>query len=146
MSCLNDGQVAIIKTAIELAKHRREEHEYINSSNRNWSVVPSTNTKIENDFERLSYDIAYECLNDFLYMLDEEMIKIIRTVMYIGKEEEKDYSINTDELFRLYFKDTSLDGQGYRAELIKGTEIDRLKDKMLLDKFLVSGLNNLFIN
>lgn len=93
------------------------------------------------DIEELGYSEKEQKLFDLLNNLDFESVKIIQTIMYIGRDH--DYN-KTDSYETRYVKyRNSLDINGWNDKEI---EVSQMVQKVPLDRYLKDGFDILGIN
>lgn len=93
------------------------------------------------DIENLRYSEKEQKLFDFLNNLDFESVKIIQTIMYIGRDNDYNKTDSYEIRYEKYRK--SLDINGWNDKEI---EVSRIVQKLPLDKYLKSGFDILGIN
>ncbi len=93
------------------------------------------------DIENLRYSEKEQKLFDFLNNLDFESVKIIQTIMYIGRDNDYNKTDSYEIRYEKYRK--SLDINGWNDKEI---EVSQIVQKLPLDKYLKSGFDILGIN
>ncbi len=89
----------------------------------------------------LSYSAKENELFDVLNGLDFESIKIIQTIMYIGRDHDYDRNDSYETRYKKYRE--SLDFRGWNEKEI---EVDQIVQKVPLDNYLKDGFEILGIN
>mgnify|MGYP000956893989 CR=1 FL=1 len=80
-------------------------------------------------------------LEDYLDSLDFEIVKIIQTIMYLGRDE--DYNKEDAPEIRYQIMRDYFDSSGWNTKEI---EINQITEKMPLDIYLINGLRLLGID
>lgn len=93
------------------------------------------------DIENLRYSEKEQKLFDFLNNLDFESVKIIQTIMYIGRDNDYNKTDSYEIRYEKYRK--SLDINGWNDKEI---EVSQIVQKLPLDKYLKNGFDILGIN
>jgi len=87
---------------------------------------------VENDQEYTKEDVA---LDNYMDNLDFEDVKVLQTVMYLGRDREYNKDLSPNEIYkeeREYF-----DTNGWVS---KKVEANQMLEKTPLDQYLVNGL------
>lgn len=118
-----------------LAKERRieEESTYVDGVKVGHLVI--------RDIEELGYSEKEQKLFDLLNSLDFESVKIIQTIMYIGRDHDYNKVDSYETRYARYRK--SLDINGWNDKEI---EVSQIVHKVPLDKYLKDGFDILGIN
>ena len=133
-----EGKQGKFKIVIELAKKRNLE-ERKNLGEEGYSFkVSNLSDNIENVFEMSKEERE---LFEFMEALDLEEIKILRTVMYLGRDGDYDKNKTQDEVYNDYRE--YMDTLGWNEKRI---EIDHMVSKFPLDNYLEKGFNILGVN
>ena len=93
------------------------------------------------DIENLGYSKKEQELFNFLNSLDFERVKIIQTIMYIGRDHDYDKTDSYEARYEDYRK--SLDSNGWNDKEI---EVSQIVQKVPLDIYLKDGFDILGIN
>ena len=93
------------------------------------------------DIENLGYSKKEQELFNFLNSLDLESVKIIQTIMYIGRDHDYDKTDSYETIYEEYRK--SLDSNGWNDKEI---EVSQIVQKVPLDIYLKDGFDILGIN
>ena len=93
------------------------------------------------DIETLGYSKKEQELFNFLNSLDFESVKIIQTIMYIGRDHDYDKTDSYEARYEDYRK--SLDSNGWNDKEI---EVSQIVQKVPLDIYLKDGFDILGIN
>lgn len=93
------------------------------------------------DIKDLGYTEKEQKLFDFLNNLDFESVKIIQTIMYIGRDHDYKETDSYETRYAKYRK--SLDINGWND---KETEVSQIVQKVPLDRYLKDGFDILGIN
>ena len=93
------------------------------------------------DIENLGYSKKEQELFNFLNSLDFESVKIIQTIMYIGRDHDYDKTDSYEARYEDYRK--SLDSNGWNDKEI---EVSQIVQKVPLDIYLKDGFDILGIN
>lgn len=93
------------------------------------------------DIKELGYSEKEQKLFDFLNNLDFESVKIIQTIMYIGRDHDYKETDNYETRYEKYRK--SLDINGWNNKEI---EVSQIVQKVPLDRYLKDGFDILGIN
>lgn len=93
------------------------------------------------DIENLGYSKKEQELFNFLNSLDFESVKIIQTIMYIGRDHDYDKTDSYEARYEDYRK--SLDSNGWNNKEI---EVSQIVQKVPLDIYLKDGFDILGIN
>lgn len=123
------------REVIRLAKGRRSAHEESPeiSTIETLKNMANVNYKDEETEAELR-------LEEYLRTLDFETIKVLQTIMYLGRDKDYDKDLGPKEIYlreRSYF-----DNQGWNTKEI---EINQMVEKLPLDEYLESGLHILKI-
>ena len=93
------------------------------------------------DIDNLGYSKKEQELFNFLNSLDFESVKIIQTIMYIGRDHDYDKTDSYEARYEDYRK--SLDSNGWNDKEI---EVSQIVQKVPLDIYLKDGFDILGIN
>lgn len=93
------------------------------------------------DIENWGYSKKEQELFNFLNSLDFESVKIIQTIMYIGRDHDYDKTDSYEARYEDYRK--SLDSNGWNDKEI---EVSQIVQKVPLDIYLKDGFDILGIN
>jgi hypothetical protein len=93
------------------------------------------------DIENWGYSKKEQELFNFLNSLDFESVKIIQTIMYIGRDHDYDKTDSYEAGYEDYRK--SLDSNGWNDKEI---EVSQIVQKVPLDIYLKDGFDILGIN
>jgi len=135
---LND----IFKNVYDLAYQRRIDHDKY--ALKEFSTTKRGLQEYENyqkSNNKKIVDKSESQLEKYMSSLDFETIKIIQTIMYLGKDEE--YNKN-DTPQQIYTKERSnFDHQGWNKD--KNVEINQMVEKVPFDQYLLNGFKILNI-
>ncbi|MFL0197637.1 PIN-like domain-containing protein [Clostridium sp. WILCCON 0269] len=139
---INSIKPKVIREVCRYAKNRSDLHNkygiaQINSGNaeeleRFWEYYKTGKGKLIKEAEKE--------LRDYLHELDFETIKIIQTIMYLGRDGDYNEEDRVDERYSKFRQD--LDELGWSK---KDIEINQMVNKIPLDKYLIKGLKILGI-
>lgn len=113
-------------------RHLEEQSKYIDGIRVANSHMP--------DIEELKYTEKAQKLFDFLNNLDFESVKIIQTIMYIGRDHDYNKTDSYKTRYAKYRK--SLDNNGWSDKEI---EVSQIVGKIPLDVYLKDGFDILGI-
>ncbi|HEF5706433.1 DUF3775 domain-containing protein [Bacillus thuringiensis] len=82
-----------------------------------------------------------QVLKKYLEELDFDTVKIIQSIMYLGRDRDHDKQDTPEEIFRKLRED--FDALGWHS---KSIEINKIVEKAPLDEYLEDGLKILQIN
>lgn len=93
------------------------------------------------DIKELGYSEKEQKLFDFLNNLDFESVKIIQTIMYIGRDHDYNKTDSYETRYAKYRKSLDIDGWND-----KEIEVSQIVQKVPLDRYLKDGFDILGIN
>lgn len=127
-----EDKIAIFKSVIDLARRRREadENESINVSSEGYKKYKE-------------YKVSEEekALDSYFNSLDFEVVKMIQSIMYLGRDRDYDKSDLPSEIYRKNRE--YMDQLGWATKEI---EINQMVEKLPLDTYLQNGFRILEIN
>lgn len=121
------------KKVVELAKIRRISVE----SNGSDSITKLTDISYESN----SSVEATANLRNFLMDLDFELVKIIQTIMYLGRDKDYDKRKRPQEIYKA--ESQYFDREGWNTQEI---EVNQIVEKLPLDYYLKDGFKILNID
>lgn len=128
----------IFRTVVTLAEERN--YYYNKSKSKEGDVIDLFKEPPNNDVDYQKYITKQKQLEEYLNSLNFEQIKILQTIMYLGRD--KDY--NSDDTPEQIYKNQReyMDDLGWKEKWI---EINQIASKAPLDRYLKSGLKILKI-
>lgn len=128
-----DRYAIILREVINLAKIRRNEYEGKYASSKSKKMTIKEYLEVEDKTESDLYN--------FLNALDYETIKVLQTLMYLGRDKDYNKNLHSRDIYlreRSYF-----DNQvGWKTKEI---EINQMVEKLPLDEYLEDALEILRI-
>lgn len=133
-----DNLKEIFRTTISLAEER---HKYYNKYRTKESEVVDLmkeSPKDDNDYKE--YCNKDKQLDNYLNSLEFEHIKILQTIMYLGRDQDYDSNLIPEEIYKEQRK--CMDSLGWEEKHI---EVNQMLKKLPLAEYLKKGCNILNI-
>lgn len=121
----------ILKKVYELARDR---HIQYNLNNKKEGIIDLMS------IEDIEWSEEEKALDSYLNTLDFEDVKMIQTIMYLGRDKDYNRSSMPEEIYRENRE--YMDNLGWTEKYI---EVNQIVEKLPLDKYLENGLKILNI-
>lgn len=137
VNTLFNDQKQIFRDAIRLAENWRNAHDSSSFEGGSISEIQAFEATAEG--QKINA-LAIE-LDDYLQSLDFDEVKMLQTVMYLGRDQDYDKSLPPHLIYENEFDYFEKDGW-----VSKEVEINQMTEKMALADYLKSGLDILKVS